>query len=81
MVCVGSCLLLPSQILLLCQKSPYLGVCISGRVKDTRKECKRMNIVSILLVMCKHGKMRHVETVPGMEEKENDLGGEYSYDI
>jgi hypothetical protein len=50
-------------------------------VKDTRKECKRMNIVSILLVMCKHGKMRHVETVPGMEEKENDLGGEYSYDI
>jgi hypothetical protein len=34
--------------------------------------------------MYENGKMRHVETVPGMAEggiKENDGGGKFNYDI
>jgi hypothetical protein len=34
--------------------------------------------------MYENGKMRHVETIPGMEEggiKQNDGGGEFDYDI
>jgi hypothetical protein len=33
--------------------------------------------------MCVNGKMRPVETIPGMEGriKENDGGGEFKYDI
>jgi hypothetical protein len=34
--------------------------------------------------MCENGKMRPVETVPGMGErgiKENDGGGEFNYDV
>jgi hypothetical protein len=34
--------------------------------------------------MCENGKMRTVETVPGMERRgrnDNDGGGEFNYDI
>jgi hypothetical protein len=34
--------------------------------------------------MCENGKMRHAETVPGIggeDIKENDGGGEFSYDV
>jgi hypothetical protein len=31
--------------------------------------------------MYEDGKMRHVETIPGVGIKENDGGGEFNYDI
>jgi hypothetical protein len=33
--------------------------------------------------MCRNGKMRHVETIPGIGEEviKNDGGGEFNYDI
>jgi hypothetical protein len=37
------------------------------------------------MYLCKNGKMKHVETIPGMGGgagmKENDGGGEFSHDI
>jgi hypothetical protein len=36
--------------------------------KDIRKNSKRMNMVEILVLMYENGKMRPVETIPGMEE-------------
>jgi hypothetical protein len=41
--------------------------------------CKK----NIRLIMYEDGKMRHVDTIPGMREgriKENDGGGEFKYD-
>jgi hypothetical protein len=35
---------------------------------DIRKGCKRMNMVEIFCTMCINGKMRPVETIPGMGE-------------
>jgi hypothetical protein len=37
--------------------------------KDIRKNSKRMNMVEILVLMYENGKMRPVETIPGMEEE------------
>jgi hypothetical protein len=46
-----------------------------GRIKG----CRRVNMVE----MYENGKMRPVETIPGMErrDEENDGGGEFNYDI
>jgi hypothetical protein len=44
----------------------------------------RVNVVEILRTQYESGKMRPVETVPGMGErwiKKNDGGGEFNYDI
>jgi hypothetical protein len=41
-------------------------------------------MVEYYVLVYENGKMRHVETVPGMgegERKENDGGGEFNYDI
>jgi hypothetical protein len=41
-------------------------------------------MVEYYVLVYENGKMRHVETVPGMGEgeiKENDGGGEFNYDI
>jgi hypothetical protein len=50
--------------------------------EDVERECRRLNMVQIL---CTHvsGKMRTVETIPGMEEGriKNDVGGEFNYDV
>jgi hypothetical protein len=40
----------------------------SGRGVNTKKGCRKLNIVEILLLMYENGKMRHVETIPGMGE-------------
>jgi hypothetical protein len=44
------------------------GVDINGRGKDIRKRCKRVNVVKYYVHMYVNGKMRPVETIPGLEE-------------
>jgi hypothetical protein len=61
-----------------------LGGGTSGREKDIRKGCKRMNMVECSILMCENGKMRPVETIPGMGGsgiKKNNGRGEFNYDI
>jgi hypothetical protein len=51
--------------------------------EDIRKECRWMNMVEILHIH-ENGKMRSVETAPGMggrEIKENGRGDKLSYGI
>jgi hypothetical protein len=50
--------------------------------EDIRKGCGRVNMVEYCALMYENGKMRPVETVPGMGEriKENGGGGEFNYD-
>jgi hypothetical protein len=52
--------------------------------EDIRKGCRRVNMVEYYILMYENGKMRLVETVPGMGVeiiKENDGGHEFNYDI
>jgi hypothetical protein len=63
-----------------------VGVGTSGRGEDIRKKwkgCRRVNMVEYYVLMYEKGKMRPVETIPGMGGgiKENDGGGEFYYDI
>jgi hypothetical protein len=47
--------------------------------RDVRKGCRRVNMVYSL--MYENGKMRPIETIPGMGGvKENDGGDEFNYD-
>jgi hypothetical protein len=51
---------------------------------DIRKCCRRMKWCKYYVLMYENGKMRPVETIPGMgggRIKENDGGGEFNYDI
>jgi hypothetical protein len=49
------------------------------------KVCRKVNVVKILYVYrYVNGKMKPVESIPGMKEKgikENDGGNEFNYDI
>jgi hypothetical protein len=52
--------------------------------EDIRKGCRRVNVVEYYVLMHENGKMRPVETIPGMgggRIKENDGGGEFNYDL
>jgi hypothetical protein len=61
---------------------PGWGVGTSGKGRDMRKGCKRVNMVKYYIHMCVNGKMRPVETISGMEGvKENNGGNEFKYDI
>jgi hypothetical protein len=54
------------------------------RGEDTRKGCRRVNMVEYYVVMYENGKMRPVEIIPGIgggRIKENDGEGEFNYDI
>jgi hypothetical protein len=56
---------------------PVCGVGTSGR-GDIRKRSRRMNVVKCYPLVYENGKMRPVETIPGMRRggiKENDGGG------
>jgi hypothetical protein len=55
------------------QSRSCLGIGPSVRGKDIRKGCRRVNMVEYYALMFAYGKMRPVETVPGMGE-ENDRG-------
>jgi hypothetical protein len=50
---------------------------------DIRKGYRRVNMVEYYVLMYENGKMRPVETIPGMRGwiKKNDGGGEFNYDI
>jgi hypothetical protein len=51
---------------------------------DIRKCCRRMKCYKYYVLVYENGKMRPVETIPGMgggRIKENDGGGEFNYDI
>jgi hypothetical protein len=59
------------------------GVGSSGRREDGRKGFRRMNVVNYYILVNENGKMRHVETIPGIgggEIKGNDGGNEFNYD-
>jgi hypothetical protein len=61
-----------------------LGDGNNGRGEDIRKGCGRVNMVEIFILMYVNGKMRPVETIPGMggeRIKENDERSEFNYDI
>jgi hypothetical protein len=53
--------------------------------KDVEKGYSKVNMVEIYyILMYENGKMRHVETIPGMGEggiKGDDGGSEFIYDI
>jgi hypothetical protein len=52
--------------------------------EDIKKRCRRVNMVEYYVLMYINGKMRPVETVPGVgmgRVKQNDGGGEFNYDI
>jgi hypothetical protein len=52
--------------------------------EDKRKGCRRVNMVEILCIHVCKGKMRPVETIPGMGGegiKKNAGGGKFKYDI
>jgi hypothetical protein len=56
----------------------------SGKVKDVRKVCRKVNIEKILCTIYLNGKMKTVESIPRMKEgeiKENDGEDEFNYDI
>jgi hypothetical protein len=57
------------------QNRPYLGVGTSGRGEDIRKGCRRVNMVEYYALMYENGKMRPVETVPGMGGVKDSDGG------
>jgi hypothetical protein len=49
-----------------------------------KERCRRVNMVEYSVLMYENGKMRPVDTTPGMGErgiKENDGGGEFNHDI
>jgi hypothetical protein len=50
------------------QNLSYLGIGTSGRGEDIRKGCGRVNVVEYYVHIHVNGKMRLVETVPGMGE-------------
>jgi hypothetical protein len=52
--------------------------------EDTRKGCRRVNMVEILCTHISKWKMKPAETILGMEGvwiEEKDRGGEFNYDI
>jgi hypothetical protein len=52
--------------------------------EDIRKGCGRVNMVEYYTLMNENGKLRPVETIPGLGEggvKESDGGDEFNYDI
>jgi hypothetical protein len=60
-----------------------VGVGASGSREEVGKGHGRVNTVHICAQMCVNGKMRPVETVPGMgrgEKKENGRRIEFKYD-
>jgi hypothetical protein len=38
---------------------------------DIRKGCRRVNMVEYYTLMYVNGKMRHIETIPGVEGRED----------
>jgi hypothetical protein len=63
------------------QNKSYLGVGTSGRREDVRRGCKRWKHC---VLVHENGKMRPVETIPGMgrgEIEENGAGAKLNYNI
>jgi hypothetical protein len=46
------------------------GVGISGRRENVEKECRRVNMVKYCVHIYVNGKMKSVETIPGMRGEE-----------
>jgi hypothetical protein len=52
--------------------------------EDVRQGYRTVNMVEYYVLVYENGKMRPIETIPGMGErgiKENDGGGEFNNDI
>jgi hypothetical protein len=61
-----------------------LGFGSSRRGEDVGKGCRRVNMVEIICTHVRNGKLRPLETIPGIEGggiKEKDGGGKFNYAI
>jgi hypothetical protein len=66
------------------QNRSCLGSWYQWEGEDIKKGCRKVNMEEILCTMYVNGKMRDIETIPGIGRwgiKENDGGDEFKYDI
>jgi hypothetical protein len=66
------------------KSGPVWALVPVGEGRNIRKGCGKVNMVEYYVLMYENGKMRPVETLPGMgggRIKENDGGGEFNCDI